>query len=149
MFFFQKNQPQRKLILADNSTINETQEYGYKCIFSFNLNMQLLLLGQNVCEVNRERSCLVATSSVCDSTKHNGLVTTQSKLVSSHLFLKLCHQLFPLDPELFQSIQLFGQHHILGSKGFFGFGKLLQPRNSLFKHLGMLLLKILNIYLFM
>ena len=26
--------------------------------------------------VNRERSCLAAASSVCDSTKHNGLVTT-------------------------------------------------------------------------
>ena len=43
--------------------------------FSFNLNMQLLLLGRNVCEVNRERSRLSAASSVCDSTKHNGLVT--------------------------------------------------------------------------
>ena len=40
--------------------------------------MQLLLLGQNVCEVNRERSCLSAASSVCDSTKHNGLVTPDS-----------------------------------------------------------------------
>ena len=42
----------------------------------FNLNMQLLLLGQNVCEVNRERSRLSAASSMCDSTKHNGLVTS-------------------------------------------------------------------------
>ena len=42
---------------------------------SFNLNMQLLLLGQNVCEVNRERSRLAAASSVCETTKHNGLVT--------------------------------------------------------------------------
>ena len=32
--------------------------------------MQLLLLGQNVCEVNRECSRLAAASSVCDSTKH-------------------------------------------------------------------------------
>ena len=32
------------LIIADNSSINETQEDGYKSIFSFNLNMQLLLL---------------------------------------------------------------------------------------------------------
>ena len=39
--------------------------------------MQLLLLGQNVCEVNRERSRLAAASSVCDSTKHNGLVTVR------------------------------------------------------------------------
>ena len=30
---------------------------------------------QNVCEVNRERSRLAAASSVCNSTKHNGLVT--------------------------------------------------------------------------
>ena len=37
--------------------------------------MQLLLLGQNVCEVNRERSRLAAASSMFDSTKHNGLVT--------------------------------------------------------------------------
>ena len=28
-----------------------------------------------MCEVNRERSCLAAASSVCDSTKQNGLVT--------------------------------------------------------------------------
>ena len=33
---------------------------------------------QNVSEVNRERSRLVAASSVCDSTKHNGLVTCAS-----------------------------------------------------------------------
>ena len=33
------------------------------------------MLGQNVCGVNRERSCLAAAFSVCDSTKHNGLVT--------------------------------------------------------------------------
>ena len=63
------------LIIADNSSINETQEDGYKCLFSFNLNMQLLLLGQNVCEVNRERSRPAATSSLCDSTKHNGPIT--------------------------------------------------------------------------
>ena len=62
-------------IIADNSSINETQVDIYKCIFSLNLNMQLLLLKQNVCEVNRERSCRAAMSSVCDSTKHNGLVT--------------------------------------------------------------------------
>ena len=37
--------------------------------------MQLLLLDQNVCEVNGERSRLAAVSSVCDSTKQNGLVT--------------------------------------------------------------------------
>ena len=42
--------------------------------------VQLLLLGQNVCEVNRERSCLAATSRVCDSTKHNGLVTLRWEL---------------------------------------------------------------------
>ena len=30
---------------------------------------------QNVCEVNKERSRLAAASSVCDWTKHNGLVT--------------------------------------------------------------------------
>ena len=30
---------------------------------------------QNVSEVNRERSRLAAASSVCDSAKHNGLVT--------------------------------------------------------------------------
>ena len=30
---------------------------------------------QNVNEVNREHSRLAAASSVCDSTKHNGLVT--------------------------------------------------------------------------
>ena len=30
---------------------------------------------QNVSEVNREHSHLGAASSVCDSTKHNGLVT--------------------------------------------------------------------------
>ena len=41
--------------------------------------MQLPLLGQNVCEVNRERSRLSAASSLCDSTKHNGLVTKCSK----------------------------------------------------------------------
>ena len=49
-------------------------------IFSFNLNMQLLLLGQNVCEVNREHSRLAAASSVCDSTKHNGLVTLRYRV---------------------------------------------------------------------
>ena len=31
---------------------------------------------QNVSEVNREPSRLAAASSVCDSTKHNGLVTS-------------------------------------------------------------------------
>ena len=31
---------------------------------------------QNVSDVNRERSRLAAASSVCDSTKHNGLVTS-------------------------------------------------------------------------
>ena len=31
---------------------------------------------QNVSEVNRERYHLAAVSSVCDSTKHNALVTT-------------------------------------------------------------------------
>ena len=30
---------------------------------------------QNVSEVNRERSCLAGASSVCDSTKHNGIIT--------------------------------------------------------------------------
>ena len=30
---------------------------------------------QNVSDVNRERSRLAAVSRVCDSTKHNGLVT--------------------------------------------------------------------------
>ena len=36
---------------------------------------------QNVSEVYRERSRLAATSSVCDSTKHNGLVTNKNKVV--------------------------------------------------------------------
>ena len=35
-----------------------------------------------MCEVNRERSHLSAASSMCDSTKHNGLVTIE--------FLKGC-----------------------------------------------------------
>ena len=53
--------------------------------------MQLLLLGQNVCEVNREHSCLAAASRVCDSTKHNGLVTLLAFLVFYffHLFLQV------------------------------------------------------------
>ena len=36
---------------------------------------------QNVSEVNRERSRLAAASSVCDSTKHNGLVTRGNRNV--------------------------------------------------------------------
>ena len=35
---------------------------------------------QNVSDVNRERSCLAAASSVCNSTKHNGLVTVIATL---------------------------------------------------------------------
>ena len=49
---------------------------GYKCILSFNLKEQLQITLQNVSEVNRERSRLAVASSVCDSTKHNGLVTS-------------------------------------------------------------------------
>ena len=37
--------------------------------------MQLSVTLLNVSEVNRERSRLAVASSVCDSTKHNGLVT--------------------------------------------------------------------------
>ena len=49
---------------------------GYKCILLFDLKEHLLITVQNVSEVNRKRSRLAAVSSVCDSTKHNGLVTT-------------------------------------------------------------------------
>ena len=49
--------------------------------------MQLLLLGQNVCEVNRERFCLAAMSSVCDSTNHNGLVTKRINTNFAHTSL--------------------------------------------------------------
>ena len=48
---------------------------GYECIFSFNLNMQLPVTLQNGNEVNREMLPPQTASSVCDSTKHNGLVT--------------------------------------------------------------------------
>ena len=58
-----------------NLESRNTATFVVLTIFSFNLNMQLLLLGQNVCEVNREHSSLSAASSVCDSTKHNGLLT--------------------------------------------------------------------------
>ena len=44
-------------------------------VFSFGIKEQLLLVLQNVSEVNRERSCLTAASSVYDSTKHNGPIT--------------------------------------------------------------------------
>ena len=55
--------------------VNETRKNGYKCILLFNLKEQLPTTLQNVSEVNRERSRLAAATSVCDSTKHNGLVT--------------------------------------------------------------------------
>ena len=45
------------------------------CILLFDLKAQLRILLQNVSEVNRERSRLAAASSVCVSTRHNGLVT--------------------------------------------------------------------------
>ena len=45
------------------------------CILLFDLKEQLPMTLQNVSEVNRELSRLAAASSVCDSTKHNGLVT--------------------------------------------------------------------------
>ena len=48
---------------------------GYKFILLFDLKEELSILLQNVSEVNRECSRLAAESSVCDSTKHNGLVT--------------------------------------------------------------------------
>ena len=44
-------------------------------LFSFNLNIQLLVTLQNVNEANREALSPLAASSVYDSTKHNGLVT--------------------------------------------------------------------------
>ena len=37
--------------------------------------------------VNRERSCLTATSSMCDSTKHNGLVTLAQRLCTGKDYL--------------------------------------------------------------
>ena len=46
-------------------------------LFSFNLNIQLLMTLQNVNEVNREALSPLAASSVYDSTKHNGLVTVE------------------------------------------------------------------------
>ena len=46
-------------------------------LFSFNLNIQLLVTLQNVNEVNREALSPLAASSVYDSTKHNGLVTVE------------------------------------------------------------------------
>ena len=55
--------------------VNETQKNGYKLILLFNLKEQLGIPLQNESEVNRERSRLAAASSVCDSTKHNSLVT--------------------------------------------------------------------------
>ena len=56
--------------------VNETQTNGYKCIYLlFNLKEQLVITLQNMSEVNRERSRLAAAYSVCDLTKHNGLVT--------------------------------------------------------------------------
>ena len=45
-------------------------------VFSFNLNMQLPVTLQNGNEVNRETLPPQAASSLCGSTKHNGLVTT-------------------------------------------------------------------------
>ena len=42
---------------------------------SFGLKEQLMIKLQNATEVNRERSCLTASSRVYDSTKYNGLVT--------------------------------------------------------------------------
>ena len=55
--------------------INETQQNGYECVFLFNLDMQLPVTLQNRNEVNRETLPPQAASSVCDSTKHNGLIT--------------------------------------------------------------------------
>ena len=57
----------RKLIIANNSSKWNTG--------LMNIKAQLLILLQNVCGVNRERSHLAAASSVCDSTKPNALVT--------------------------------------------------------------------------
>ena len=36
---------------TDNSSINETQQNGYECLFSFNFNMQLPVTLQNGNEV--------------------------------------------------------------------------------------------------
>ena len=57
-----------------------------------------MLVWQNVCEVNRERSCLTAASSVYDSTKHNGpitiLLSCYSRGYSIKLFNTKSHHLF-------------------------------------------------------
>ena len=50
----------------------------------FNLFIIQIVCFSDVCEVNRERSRLAAASSVCDSTKHNGLVTVCSIAISSY-----------------------------------------------------------------
>ena len=46
------------------------------------------ITSQNVSDVNRERSRLATASSVCDSTKHNGLVTNRGhwKKIVKRLF---------------------------------------------------------------
>ena len=49
----------------------------------FWFSQQLTIILQNVNEVNRERSCLAAASSVCDLAKHNGLVTVIARLAAA------------------------------------------------------------------
>ena len=46
------------------------------------------LATQNVNEVNKERTGIAAASSVCDSTKHNGLIT----ILSLYLLFYHCAQ---------------------------------------------------------
>ena len=49
----------RKLIITDNYSINETQFNGCKCLFSFNLNMQLKKLVQNVTQVKQRSPAIM------------------------------------------------------------------------------------------
>ena len=59
--------------LSAISLVNETQKNWYKCILSFDLKEQLPILYRMW--VRWTESALALQSSVCDSTKHTGLVT--------------------------------------------------------------------------
>ena len=56
-------------------------------IFRF-ASIQLPILLPNVCEVNREDSCLTAASSVCDSTIHNEWMKSLFSLVVQLLSMR-------------------------------------------------------------
>ena len=62
---------------------------------------------QNVSEVNRERFRLAAASSICDSTKHNGLATIcfNGRISDPHFILKMRRKHATFNSLFFNDVQ--------------------------------------------